>query len=94
MCINVGGKKHWIMARNFVNFPGTRLGKLARAKNKEEILELCDKYWPGDEISGKSEYSVLSSCRVGPRMSEKFWGVGDWAILPLSLLFIINTTKP
>ena len=54
MCINVGGKKHWIMARNFVNFPGTRLGKLARAKNKDEILELCDKYWPGDEISGKS----------------------------------------
>lgn len=54
MCVNVGGKRHWIMARNFVNFPGTRLGKLARAKNKEEILELCDKYWPGDEISGKS----------------------------------------
>ena len=34
MCLNVGGKKHWVMARNFVNFPGTRLGKLARSKSK------------------------------------------------------------
>ncbi len=53
LCINVGGKRHWIMARNFVNFPGTRLGRLARAKTREEILNLCDKYWPGDEISGE-----------------------------------------
>ena len=34
MCLNIGGKKHWVMCRNFVNFPGTRLGKLARAKER------------------------------------------------------------
>ena len=48
MCLNVGGKKHWVMSRNFVHFPGTRLGRLARAKSEKEILEQCDKYFPGD----------------------------------------------
>jgi hypothetical protein len=56
MCINVGGKRHWIMEKNFVNFPGTRLGKLVRAKNRLEILRHCDKYWPGEEINGKAAF--------------------------------------
>ena len=47
MCLNVGGKKHWIMSKHFVHFPGTRLGRLARAKTMKQILELCDKYFPG-----------------------------------------------
>ena len=36
------------MNRNFVHFPGTRLGRLARAKNQKQILEQCDKYFPGE----------------------------------------------
>jgi hypothetical protein len=30
VCLNVGGKKHWALLKNFFNFPGTRLGKMAR----------------------------------------------------------------
>ena len=48
MCLNVGGKKHWVMARNFVHFPGTRLGKLARAKTTKDINAHCDKFFPGE----------------------------------------------
>lgn len=50
MCLNIGGKRHWVMNRNFVNFPGTRLGKLARAKSRREIEALCDKYWPDQKV--------------------------------------------
>lgn len=49
VCLNVGGKRHWVMIKNFVSFPGTRLGKLARAKNTQEILQYCDKYFPPEE---------------------------------------------
>ena len=31
-----------------MNFPGTRLGRLARAKTQKQILEQCDKYFPGE----------------------------------------------
>ena len=48
MCLNVGGKRHWVMARNFVHFPGTRLGKLARAKTTKDINAHCDKFFPGE----------------------------------------------
>ena len=48
MCLNVGGKRHWVMSKNFVHFPGTRLGRLARAKTTKQILDQCDKYFPGD----------------------------------------------
>ena len=37
-----------VMSKNFVNFPGTRLGRLARAKTEEEILRHCDKFFPGE----------------------------------------------
>ena len=36
------------MSRNFVHFPGTRLGKLARAKTTKDINAHCDKFFPGD----------------------------------------------
>jgi hypothetical protein len=35
------------MSKHFVHFPGTRLGRLTRAKTVKEILEHCDKYFPG-----------------------------------------------
>ena len=49
LCLNVGGKRHWAMCKNFVHFPGTRLGRLARAKSRKEILDYCDKYFPPEE---------------------------------------------
>ena len=36
------------MNKNFVHFPGTRLGRLARAKTTKQILDQCDKYFPGE----------------------------------------------
>ncbi len=58
-------------SRNFVNFPGTRLGKLARATTREEILSLCDKYWPGEtpefffDVSWVGFNSILDVYRRG-----------------------------
>ena len=49
LCLNVGGKRHWAMCKNFVSFPGTRLGRLARAKSRKEILHYCDKYFPPED---------------------------------------------
>ena len=37
------------MCKNFVSFPGTRLGRLARAKSRKEILKYCDKYFPPED---------------------------------------------
>jgi len=71
MCLNLGGKRHWVMARNFVHFPGTRLGKLARTNVREEILQLCDKYWPGEtpeyffDVSWVGFNSILDVYRSG-----------------------------
>ena len=31
-----------------MNFPGTRLGRLARAKTQKQKLEQCDRYFPGE----------------------------------------------
>ncbi len=40
MVLNIGGRRHWVMSRNFVSFPGTRLGKLARAAGKSDEEEV------------------------------------------------------
>jgi len=44
VCLNVGGKKFFVMLHNFNKFPNTRLGQLMLAETKPKILELCDKY--------------------------------------------------
>ena len=41
---NVGGTKFRVMLRNFAVLPTTRLSRLIRAQNKDEILRLCDGY--------------------------------------------------
>ena len=49
------------MWKNFVNFPGTRLGRLARAKTNAEILAQCDKYFPQEQTDcGMPEYFLTT----------------------------------
>ena len=50
-------QRHWAMWKNFVNFPGTRLGRLARAKTNDDIVAQCDKYFPQEQTDcGMPEY--------------------------------------
>ena len=42
--INVGGERHEIMWKLLQQKPTSRLGKLAKAKTHEAILELCESY--------------------------------------------------
>ena len=42
--INVGGIRFYVSWSLLERLPQTRLGKLRRARNTEEILELCDKF--------------------------------------------------
>ena len=42
--INVGGLKHEVMWKLLEKKPLTRLGKLARARSHEDILNLVDAY--------------------------------------------------
>ena len=55
MILDVGGRRHKVLESNFSVFPNTRLGKLARARNEEEILGLCDGYRDDDGV-GVPEY--------------------------------------
>ena len=42
--LNVGGRRHEVMWTQLEKKPLTRLGRLARAKTHEDILELADGY--------------------------------------------------
>ena len=42
--INVGGIRFYVSWSLLDRLPQTRLGKLRRARNTQEILELCDKF--------------------------------------------------
>jgi hypothetical protein len=55
MILDVGGRRHKVLESNFSVFPNTRLGKLARARNEEEIIGLCDGYRENDGY-GVPEY--------------------------------------
>ena len=46
--INVGGVDYRSKISNFSKYPASRLGKIFRAKTKEEILLYCDGYKPGN----------------------------------------------
>lgn len=71
ICINVGGKKHYVMVRNFAKLPHSRLSELVRANTSQEILSLCDKHTPGDipeyffDRSWKGFNDVLDCYRMG-----------------------------
>ena len=45
--INIGGIDYRSKISNFSKFPGSRLGKIVRAKTTDDILKLCDGYIPG-----------------------------------------------
>ena len=45
--LNMRGKKHKIRVAHFRAHPDTRLGRLLKATCIEEILELCDHFFPG-----------------------------------------------
>ena len=44
--IDVGGEKFHAKREIFLNFPGTRLGKLMSLTNHQEILDLCHELTP------------------------------------------------
>lgn len=68
------------MSKNFVHFPGTRLGRIARAKTAGQIMEQCDKYFPGEipeyffDHNWMGFNSILDVYRIGTLhlMSGKF----------------------
>ena len=45
--LNVGGRWFITRKKHFASLPGTRLGQLMRARDRDKILELCDGYNPG-----------------------------------------------
>ena len=57
VCLIIGGTQFQIMKSKFAYWPQTRLSKLIRAENEDEMLLYCDK--------------VIFSCQ-SPQMPEKF----------------------
>ena len=57
ICLIIGGTQFQIMKSKFAYWPQTRLSKLIRAENEDEMLLYCDK--------------VIFSCQ-SPQMPEKF----------------------
>ena len=46
--LDVGGEKFHARKNIFLDFPGTRLGKVMTSKTIEQILTFCDEYTPCD----------------------------------------------
>ena len=45
--LDVGGERFQGCRDHFIKYPKTRLGRLMKTDNVEEILSLCDEYVPG-----------------------------------------------
>jgi len=45
VCLDVGGERHYIKRGLLARFPSTRLGRLARAKTRQEAMEHCNIYY-------------------------------------------------
>ena len=45
--VNISGKEFRTKMRHLRRYPSSRLGKIAMAKTKAEVLELCDGFIPG-----------------------------------------------
>ena len=47
--IDVGGERFQADRNTFLRFPNTRLGRLMSCKTVEDILEICEEFFPGRE---------------------------------------------
>jgi len=71
LCFNIGGKKFFVMRKNFERFPESRLGLLVCCTNTEDRLKYCDKYFEGDipeyyyDMSWKGFNDILDVYRLG-----------------------------
>jgi len=71
VCLNVGGKKFFVMAKNFENLPNTRLANLVSKRTRGQILEHCDKFIEGEipeyffDRSWKGFNDILDCYRLG-----------------------------
>jgi len=71
VCLNIGGKKFYVLQHNFDRFPNTRLGHLVQANSKSKILEYCDRYTDGEvpefffDRSWKGFNDILDVYRLG-----------------------------
>jgi len=71
VCLNLRGKKFFVLLRNFASQPNTRLAKMIRCSEVAEIETFCDKYTEGDvpefffDRSGKGFNDILDIYRGG-----------------------------
>lgn len=71
LCFNVGGKKFFVLRRNFDRFPDTKLGLLVQCTSNCERLKFCDRYTEGDvpeyffDRSWKGFNDILDVYRLG-----------------------------
>jgi len=48
VCLNLSGKRFFVLVKNFSRLPKSRLAILVKSQGKEEILQHCDSFIPGD----------------------------------------------
>jgi len=48
VCLNLSGKRFFVLVNNFSRLPKSRLAILVKSQGKEEILQHCDSFIPGD----------------------------------------------
>jgi len=71
LCFNVGGKKYFVLRRNFDRFPETKLALLVRCKSACERMKMCDRYTEGEipeyffDRSWKGFNDILDVYRLG-----------------------------
>ena len=56
--IDVGGERFQADRNTFLKFPNTRLGRLMSCKTIEDILNICEEFIPGGELSKSIQYIV------------------------------------
>ena len=61
VCFIIGGTQFQILKSKFAYWPKTRLSMLIRAKNKDEILKLCDNVIFCDNTEQPKKYIFLRS---------------------------------
>lgn len=71
VCINLSGKKFFVMKKNFARFPNSRLSCMLRCSRREDIEKFCDLYQEGNipeyffDRSWKGFNDILDVYRLG-----------------------------